>query len=182
MKIRVKIEIINNGRGSSFRAIVPYGFGALTNLNDAKKVGFDINDDRIIIIPMEELDDTDMYEYVRKVSYNCQPRFVIPKPLAIEFLNLDKKSKNLIVFHLGRDFEFINKFEFDNLIKIGSNSDADIVCASSYHRDGHTLNIDEKLRFSKGAFEPLSPKICDIIAEFIGRRVEFDMSILKAFA
>ena len=96
--------------------------------------------------------------------------------------NLDKKSKNLIVFHLGRDFEFINKFEFDNLIKIGSNSDADIVCASSDHRDGHTLNIDEKLRFSKGAFEPLSPKICDIIAEFIGRRVEFDMSILKAFA
>ena len=49
--------------------------------------------------------------------------------------NLDKKSKNLIVFHLGRDFEFINKFEFDNIIKIGSNSDADIVCASSYHRD-----------------------------------------------
>ena len=42
---------------------------------------------------MKELDDTDNYEYVRKVSYNCQPRFVIPKPLAIEFLNLDKKSK-----------------------------------------------------------------------------------------
>ena len=93
MKIRVKIEIINNGRCSSFRAIVPYGFGALTNLNDAKKVGFDINDDKIIIVPMKELDDTDMYEYVRKVSYNCQPRFVIPKPLATEFLNLDKKTK-----------------------------------------------------------------------------------------
>ena len=93
MKIRVKIEIINNGRGSSFRAIVPYGFGALTNLNDAKKVGFDINDDKIIIVPMKELDDTDMYEYVRKISYNCQPRFVIPKPLATEFLNLDKKTK-----------------------------------------------------------------------------------------
>lgn len=93
MKIRVKIEIINNGRGSSFRAIVPYGFGALTNLNSAKKVGFTVDGDKIIIIPMGELDDTDIYEYVRKVSYNCQPRFVIPKPLAIEFLNLDKKTK-----------------------------------------------------------------------------------------
>ena len=92
MKIRGKLETINNGRGS-FRAIVPYGFGALTNLNDAKKVGFTVDGDRIIIIPMGELDDTDMYEYVRKVSYNCQPRFVIPKPLAIEFLNLDKKTK-----------------------------------------------------------------------------------------
>ena len=92
MKIRVKIETINNGRGS-FRAIVPYGFGALTNLNDAKKVGFTVDGDKIIIIPMGELDDTDIYEYVRKVSYNCQPRFVIPKPLAIEFLNLDKKTK-----------------------------------------------------------------------------------------
>ena len=100
MKIRVKIETINNGRGSSFRAIVPYGFGALTNLNDAKKVGFDINDDKIIIVPMKELDDTDMYEYVRKVSYNYQPRFVIPKPLAIEFLNLDKKSK-----YISMEFE-----------------------------------------------------------------------------
>ena len=100
MKIRVKIETINNGRGSSFRAIVPYGFGALTNLNDAKKVGFNINDDKIIIVPMKELDDTDMYEYVRKVSYNCQPRFVIPKPLAIEFLNLDKKTK-----YISMEFE-----------------------------------------------------------------------------
>ena len=100
MKIRVKIETINNGRGSSFRAIVPYGFGALTNLNDAKKVGFDINDDKIIIVPMKELDDTDMYEYVRKISYNCQPRFVIPKPLAIEFLNLDKKTK-----YISMEFE-----------------------------------------------------------------------------
>ncbi|MBR2221428.1 MAG: hypothetical protein IJ972_00350, partial [Campylobacter sp.] len=96
--------------------------------------------------------------------------------------NLDKKSSNLIIFHLGKDFEFASKFEFDNVIKIGSNQDADIVCASSYHRDGHTLNIDEKLRFSKGAFEPISPKICDIVSELMGQRVEFDINILKAFA
>ena len=114
MKIRVKIEIINNGKGTtSFRAIIPYGFGALTNLNDAKKVGFDINDDKIIIIPMEELDDTDMYEYVRKVSYNCQPRFVIPKPLAIEFLNLDKKSKYVSMEFIDGIIYLYNTIEDD---------------------------------------------------------------------
>ena len=114
MKIRVKIEIINNGKGTtSFRAIVPYGFGALTNLNDAKKVGFDINDDKIIIVPMKELDDTDMYEYVRKVSYNCQPRFVIPKPLAIEFLNLDKKSKYISMEFIDGVIYLYNSIEDD---------------------------------------------------------------------
>ena len=113
MKIRVKIEIINNGRGSSFRAIVPYGFGALTNLNDAKKVGFDINDDKIIIVPMKELDDTDMYEYVRKISYNCQPRFVIPKPLAIEFLNLDKKTKYISMEFIDGVIYLYNSIEDD---------------------------------------------------------------------
>ena len=114
MKIRVKIEIINNGKGTtSFRAIIPYGFGALTNLNDAKKVGFDINDDKIIIVPMKELDDTDMYEYVRKVSYNCQPRFVIPKPLAIEFLNLDKKSKYISMEFIDGVIYLYNSIEDD---------------------------------------------------------------------
>ena len=113
MKIRVKIETINNGRGSSFRAIVPYGFGALTNLNDAKKVGFDINDDKIIIVPMKELDDTDMYEYVRKISYNCQPRFVIPKPLAIEFLNLDKKTKYISMEFIDGVIYLYNSIEDD---------------------------------------------------------------------
>ena len=113
MKIRVKIETINNGRGSSFRAIVPYGFGALTNLNDAKKVGFNINDDKIIIVPMKELDDTDMYEYVRKVSYNCQPRFVIPKPLAIEFLNLDKKTKYISMEFIDGVIYLYNSIEDD---------------------------------------------------------------------
>ena len=114
MKIRVKIEIINNGKGTtSFRAIIPYGFGALTNLNDAKKVGFDINDDKIIIVPMKELDDTDMYEYVRKVSYNCQPRFVIPKPLAIEFLNLDKKSKYVSMEFIDGIIYLYNTIEDD---------------------------------------------------------------------
>ena len=112
MKIRVKIETINNGRGS-FRAIVPYGFGALTNLNDAKKVGFDINDDKIIIVPMKELDDTDIYEYVRKVSYNCQPRFVIPKPLAIEFLNLDKKTKYISMEFIDGVIYLYNSIEDD---------------------------------------------------------------------
>ena len=113
MKIRVKIEIINNGRGSSFRAIVPYSFGALTNLNDAKKVGFDINDDKIIIVPMKELDDTDMYEYVRKISYNCQPRFVIPKPLATEFLNLDKKTKYISMEFIDGVIYLYNSIEDD---------------------------------------------------------------------
>ena len=114
MKIRVKIEIINNGKGTtSFRVIVPYGFGALTNLNDAKKVGFDINDDKIIIVPMGELDDTDIYEYVRKVSYNCQPRFVIPKPLAIEFLNLDKKSKYISMEFIDGIIYLYNTIEDD---------------------------------------------------------------------
>ena len=113
MKIRVKIEIINNGKGRSFRVIVTYGFGALTNLNDAKKVGFDINDDKIIIVPMKELDDTDMYEYVRKVSYNCQPRFVIPKPLAIEFLNLDKKSKYVSMEFIDGIIYLYNTIEDD---------------------------------------------------------------------
>ena len=112
MKIRVKIETINNGRGS-FRAIVPYGFGALTNLNDAKKVGFDINDDKIIIVPMKELDDTDMYEYVRKISYNCQPRFVIPKPLATEFLNLDKKTKYISMEFIDGVIYLYNSIEDD---------------------------------------------------------------------
>lgn len=96
--------------------------------------------------------------------------------------NLDKKSKNLLIFHLGKDFEFASRFQADSIIKIGSNHSADIVCASSYHRDGHTLNIDEKLRFSKGAFEPISPRICDIISELMGQKVEFDTQILKAFA
>ena len=113
MKIRGKLETINNGRGSSFRAIVPYGFGALTNLNDAKKVGFDINDDKIIIVPMGELDDTDIYEYVRKVSYNCQPRFVIPKPLAIEFLNLDKKTKYISMEFIDGVIYLYNSIEDD---------------------------------------------------------------------
>ena len=113
MKIRVKIETINNGRGSSFRAIVPYGFGALTNLNDAKKVGFTVDGDKIIIIPMGELDDTDMYEYVRKVSYNCQPRFVIPKPLAIEFLNLDKKTKYISMEFIDGVIYLYNSVEDD---------------------------------------------------------------------
>lgn len=113
MKIRVKIETINNGRGSSFRAIVPYGFGALTNLNDAKKVGFDINDDKIIIVPMKELDDTDRYEYVRKISYNCQPRFVIPKPLATEFLNLDKKTKYISMEFIDGVIYLYNSIEDD---------------------------------------------------------------------
>ena len=112
MKIRVKIETINNGRGS-FRAIVPYGFGALTNLNDAKKVGFTVDGDKIIIIPMGELDDTDMYEYVRKVSYNCQPRFVIPKPLAIEFLNLDKKTKYISMEFIDGVIYLYNSIEDD---------------------------------------------------------------------
>ena len=113
MKIRVKIETINNGRGSSFRAIVPYGFGALTNLNSAKKVGFTVDGDKIIIIPMEELDDTDMYEYVRKVSYNCQPRFVIPKPLATEFLNLDKKTKYISMEFIDGVIYLYNSIEDD---------------------------------------------------------------------
>ena len=114
MKIRVKIEIINNGKGTtSFRVIVPYGFGALTNLNDAKKVGFDINDDKIIIVPMKELDDTDMYEYVRKISYNCQPRFVIPKPLATEFLNLDKKTKYISMEFIDGVIYLYNSIEDD---------------------------------------------------------------------
>ena len=112
MKIRVKIETINNGRGS-FRAIVPYGFGALTNLNDAKKVGFTVDGDKIIIIPMGELDDTDMYEYVRKVSYNCQPRFVIPKPLATEFLNLDKKTKYISMEFIDGVIYLYNSIEDD---------------------------------------------------------------------
>lgn len=114
MKIRVKIEIINNGKGTtSFRAIIPYGFGALTNLNDAKKVGFTVDGDKIIIIPMGELDDTDMYEYVRKVSYNCQPRFVIPKPLAIEFLNLDKKTKYISMEFIDGVIYLYNSIEDD---------------------------------------------------------------------
>ena len=113
MKIRVKIEIINNGRGSSFRAIVPYGFGALTNLNSAKKVGFTVDGDKIIIIPMGELDDTDMYEYVRKISYNCQPRFVIPKPLATEFLNLDKKTKYISMEFIDGVIYLYNSIEDD---------------------------------------------------------------------
>ena len=114
MKIRVKIEIINNGKGTtSFRAIIPYGFGALTNLNDAKKVGFDINDDKIIIVPMKELDDTDRYEYVRKISYNCQPRFVIPKPLATEFLNLDKKTKYISMEFIDGVIYLYNSIEDD---------------------------------------------------------------------
>ena len=114
MKIRVKIEIINNGKGTtSFRAIIPYGFGALTNLNSAKKVGFTVDGDKIIIIPMGELDDTDIYEYVRKVSYNCQPRFVIPKPLAIEFLNLDKKSKYISMEFIDGVIYLYNSIEDD---------------------------------------------------------------------
>ena len=114
MKIRVKIEIINNGKGTtSFRAIIPYGFGALTNLNSAKKVGFTVDGDKIIIIPMGELDDTDMYEYVRKVSYNCQPRFVIPKPLAIEFLNLDKKTKYISMEFIDGVIYLYNSIEDD---------------------------------------------------------------------
>ena len=112
MKIRVKIETINNGRGS-FRAIVPYGFGALTTLNDAKKVGFTVDGDKIIIIPMGELDDTDIYEYVRKVSYNCQPRFVIPKPLATEFLNLDKKTKYISMEFIDGVIYLYNSIEDD---------------------------------------------------------------------
>ena len=88
----------------------------------------------------------------------------------------------MLIFHLGKDFEFASRFQADSIIKIGSNHSADIVCASSYHRDGHTLNIDEKLRFSKGAFEPVSPRICDIISELMGQKVEFDTQILKAFA
>ena len=112
MKIRVKIETINNGRGS-FRAIVPYGFGALTNLNDAKKVGFTVDGDKIIIIPMGELDDTDIYEYVRKVSYNCQPRFVIPKPLATDFLNLDKKTKYISMEFIDGVIYLYNSIEDD---------------------------------------------------------------------
>ena len=113
MKIRVKIEIINNGRGSSFRAIVPYGFGALTNLNDAKKVGFDINDDKIIIVPMKELNDHYMYEYVRKISYNCQPIFIIPKALATEFLNLDKKTKYISMEFIDGVIYLYNSIEDD---------------------------------------------------------------------
>ena len=112
MKIRVKIETINNGRGS-FRAILPYCFGALTNLNYAKKVGFIVDGDKIIIIPMGELDDTDIYEYVRKVSYNCQPRFVIPKPLAIEFLNLDKKTKYISMEFIDGVIYLYNSIEDD---------------------------------------------------------------------
>lgn len=115
MKIRGKLETINNGRGTgcTFRLIVPYDFGALTNLNSAKKVGFTVDGDRIIIIPMGELDDTDMYEYVRKVSYNCQPRFVIPKPLAIEFLNLDKKSKYVSMEFIDGIIYLYNTIEDD---------------------------------------------------------------------
>lgn len=114
MKIRAKIEIINNDRGISFRVIAPYDFGALTNLNSAKKVGFTVDGDKIIIIPMVgELDDTDMYEYVRKVSYNCQPRFVIPKPLATEFLNLDKKSKYISMEFIDGIIYLYNTIEDD---------------------------------------------------------------------
>ena len=115
MKIRGKLETINNGRGTgcTFRLIVPYDFGALTNLNDAKKVGIDINDDKIIIVPMKELDDTDMYEYVRKISYNCQPRFVIPKPLATEFLNLDKKTKYISMEFIDGVIYLYNSIEDD---------------------------------------------------------------------
>lgn len=98
MKIRAKIETINNGRGTgcTFRLIVPNDFGALTNLNYAKKVGFFVNGDRIIVEPINESDDSDMYEYVRKISYNYQPRFVIPKPLT-GFLNLDEKSSYVYI-------------------------------------------------------------------------------------
>ena len=114
MKIRGKLETINNGRGCSFRLIVPNDFGTLTNLNNAKKVGFILDGDKIIIVPMKELDDVDRYEYVRKVSYNCQPRFVIPKPLATEFLNLDKKSKYVSMeFIDGTIYLYNNSIEDD---------------------------------------------------------------------
>ena len=115
MKIRGKLETINNGRGTgcTFRLIVPYDFGALTNLNNAKKVGFVVDGDKIIIVPMKELDDVDRYEYVRKVSYNCQPRFVIPKPLATEFLNLDKKSKYISMEYIDGVIYLYNTIEDD---------------------------------------------------------------------
>lgn len=99
MKIRAKIDVINNDRktGHTFRVLVPCDFGALANLNYAKKVGFIVDDNKIIVVPMKELNDVDKYEYVRKISYNCQPRFVIPKPLATKFLNLDKNSKYILM-------------------------------------------------------------------------------------
>ena len=64
MKIRGKLETINNGRGTgcTFRLIVPYDFGALTNLNSAKKVGLTVDRHRIIIIPMAQSDPTPMYD------------------------------------------------------------------------------------------------------------------------
>ncbi|ALV23786.1 NADH:quinone oxidoreductase I, chain G [Campylobacter iguaniorum] len=66
----------------------------------------------------------------------------------------------VIVFHLGDKFELNLK----NPTFIMPRKQADIICASAYHRDGHTINCDGILRFSKAVLSPVAPSIEQIIA------------------
>ncbi|ALV64155.1 2Fe-2S iron-sulfur cluster-binding protein [Campylobacter fetus] len=86
----------------------------------------------------------------------------------------------IIVFHLGGELDFLN-LKDKNITFIGSCNSADIVCASAYHRDGHSVNVDNKLRFSKAAFLNLSPSIEQIIQTLSQNSYKFDKDILKAF-
>lgn len=103
----------------------------------------------------------------------------------LEYFNTIKNDysymKNrVIVFHLG-DIAKFDKFSDKELTFIAPRNNADIVCASAYHRDGHTVNLDGILRFSKAAFLAKSPKIEEIVKILLQKEICFDNNILKVF-
>lgn len=88
--------------------------------------------------------------------------------------NLEALKDNVIVFNLGIPI----KLNIQNIITVSQKADADVLCASAYHRNGHTINKDGILRSTKAAFLPLAPCIEEIIAKICDKSFKFDIKRL----
>ncbi|ANV97933.1 ferredoxin [Helicobacter enhydrae] len=94
--------------------------------------------------------------------------------------DLSTLKDKVVVLHLGSGIERLNLAN-KQTICIGSFEGADLICASAYHRDGHSVNVDNKLRTSKASFGNQSLSIEQIVGAIAGKQYEFDLDILKVF-
>lgn len=87
--------------------------------------------------------------------------------------NLSDLKDDIVIFHLGNLEILKNKFINKNVKFIAPRIDADLICASSYHRSGHTLDCDGNLKFSKANFSDRKAlSINEILEKFGGEKVE----------
>lgn len=87
--------------------------------------------------------------------------------------NLNDLKDDIVIFHLGDLENLKTKFASKNVKFIAPREGADIVCASAYHRSGHTINCDNEIKFSKANFnDKTSLSIIEILEKFIGENLQ----------